>query len=183
MLALWSSAGDGRGVTHDDILRACSTVAGVDATDTLHRLVRSTAPLPLPELLATAGITWRTRPTSGDKDTGGKPGPAGPHVACIGARFGAAGRLDAVTERGPAWQAGLSAGDVVVAIDNIKVSDLGARIRALPPGQAVTVHAFRRDELLTTEVTPTLAPSTTVWLELTPDHPNLRWFTGAAATS
>jgi predicted metalloprotease with PDZ domain len=62
-----------------------------------------------------------------------------------------------VHEGGPAHQAGLSAGDVVIAIDGLRVNgnppnldQLFARYRV---GDTVTVHAFRRDELLSFEVT------------------------------
>ena len=47
-------------------------------------------------------------------------------------------------------QAGLSAGDALIAIDGLRISDTASLERLLTayePGQTVQVHAFRRDEL------------------------------------
>jgi predicted metalloprotease with PDZ domain len=66
-------------------------------------------------------------------------------------------KLTQVHEGGAAHQAGLSAGDIVIAVDGLRVNgnpsnleQLFARYRV---GDAVTVHAFRRDELMSFEVT------------------------------
>jgi predicted metalloprotease with PDZ domain len=62
--------------------------------------------------------------------------------------------LAAVHENSAAQKAGLSAGDVLVAIDGLRVT--GANLEALLsrylPGAKVDVHAFRRDELRRTTV-------------------------------
>jgi predicted metalloprotease with PDZ domain len=60
-----------------------------------------------------------------------------------------------VTAGGPAYRAGIYAGDELVALDGWKVT--GANLQELlgkyAPGQEVTVHLFRRGELRTIEVT------------------------------
>jgi predicted metalloprotease with PDZ domain len=55
-----------------------------------------------------------------------------------------------VLDGGAAQAAGLSGGDVVVAIDGLKVNarNLEKRLAAFKPGETVSLHAFRRDELL-----------------------------------
>ena len=67
--------------------------------------------------------------------------------------------------------AGLAAHDVIVAWDGLKVdaASLKTRIRGATPGLSVTVHAFRRDELMVFEVTPEPAPETTCYLTLDED--------------
>jgi predicted metalloprotease with PDZ domain len=62
-----------------------------------------------------------------------------------------------VHEGGPAHEAGLSAGDIVIALDGLRVngnpSNLDALLSRYKVGDKVTVHAFRRDELMTFTVT------------------------------
>jgi predicted metalloprotease with PDZ domain len=55
-----------------------------------------------------------------------------------------------------------------VAIDGLRVDggSAGKRLRALPMGQPVTVHAFRRDELMTFQLTPAPAPADVCELRL-----------------
>ena len=48
---------------------------------------------------------------------------------------------------------GLSAGDVIVAINGIKAVKAEAMLAGYPPGTTVTIHAFRRDELFERQVT------------------------------
>jgi predicted metalloprotease with PDZ domain len=96
------------------------------------------------------------RACAGARDRGGKP-PAGAIDRCtLGMRIGADMKLAVVLRDGPAMRAGLSAGDVLVAIDGMKASteSLAALITRGVPGTTVTVHAFRRDELI--EVSTTL---------------------------
>ena len=51
----------------------------------------------------------------------------------------------------PAQRAGLSAQDVIVAMDGIKVNDaqLKTRVSRKKVGESLEIHAFRRDELKT----------------------------------
>jgi predicted metalloprotease with PDZ domain len=62
-----------------------------------------------------------------------------------------------VHEGGAAHGAGLSALDIVIAIDGLRVNGNPPNVDALLSryrvGDKVTVHAFRRDELMSFEVT------------------------------
>ncbi len=63
-------------------------------------------------------------------------------------------QLRHVRRDGAAWQAGLTAGDTLVAINGRKVTkDLADTLSAYEPGETVTVHYFRRDGLAQTTVT------------------------------
>ena len=98
---------------------------------------------------------------------------ADPPTLWLGARWTASGeaRLTHVFDEGPAQSAGLAAGDTVIAWDGLKVSAnlLQARISRMAPGAQATVHAFRRDELMTFLVGPKPAPMDTCWLALSPE--------------
>ncbi len=67
-------------------------------------------------------------------------------------------------------QAELSAGDIIIAIDGLRAAkhNLEPLITAWPVGSTVTVHAFRRDELMTFEVTLQASPDDTCVFTL--DH-------------
>ena len=73
-----------------------------------------------------------------------------------------------VFEGGAAQDAGLSAGDLIVAVGGIRASteNLPQLLSRVPSGQSVAIHAFRRDELLAFEVRPEPAPTDTcdLWL-------------------
>jgi predicted metalloprotease with PDZ domain len=62
-----------------------------------------------------------------------------------------------VFEQGPAHQAGLSANDVVIAINGLKVDSSSNTIDTLvahyQPGDRIKIHVFRRDELRQFELT------------------------------
>jgi predicted metalloprotease with PDZ domain len=61
-----------------------------------------------------------------------------------------------VHEDGAAHRAGLSAGDLLVAVDGLRVAgnpgSLDGLLSRFKVGDTVTVHAFRRDELMTFDV-------------------------------
>jgi predicted metalloprotease with PDZ domain len=66
-----------------------------------------------------------------------------------------------VFEHGPAHHAGLSANDILVAINGLKVDAAHNTVDTLlahyQPGDRITIHVFRRDELRQFELT--LAPA------------------------
>jgi predicted metalloprotease with PDZ domain len=155
MRALWErygrdfyagKPGSGRGVTEREVEALFDEVSGVRLKTMFDRYVRGTEDIPVAKLYAPFGIKLT------DDRKNAKPSlDAGIGRDPLGAK------LTQVHEGGPAHQAGLSAGDVVIAIDGLRVNgnplnleQLFARYRV---GDTVTVHAFRRDELLSFEVT------------------------------
>ena len=189
MRALWTGYGrdfygtatdgsSGRGVTDAEVETLFDAVSGMKMKRLFERWVRGTEDLPLAKLLAPFGVVL----TDDRKDA----------KASLGARAvrdGADCRLANVYEDGPAHRAGLSANDLLVAIDGLRVSatnaglnleTLLARYRA---GDTVEVHAFRRDELMRFDVR--LAPDAAARTKLRADaKPAIaarlreRWFKG-----
>ncbi len=74
-----------------------------------------------------------------------------------------------MTSAGAAQQSGLIAGDVIIAVDGLKVmhENIQQRIARLPPGEATTIHAFRRDEFMEFCFMPQLAEPDTcdLWIK------------------
>ncbi len=76
--------------------------------------------------------------------------------------------LTHVYDGGAAQLAGLSAGDVIVAVSGIRATagELEGKIARVPEGESILVTAFRRDELMEFQVTPRMACADTcaLWL-------------------
>jgi predicted metalloprotease with PDZ domain len=172
MRALWTRYGKpGTGVPEDGIPRLASELAGHDLSAFFARYVHGTEDPPLRELLADFGVLFELRPPLDANDRGGKPGERDPQRCTFGARVAADGKLTHVFVDGPAGRAGLSAGDTLVAVDGLKASTerLAALLARGTPGDAVEVHAFRRDELDRYTVTLQPAAADTCYLVLDPN--------------
>jgi predicted metalloprotease with PDZ domain len=149
MLALWQRYGrdfypDGRrGVTEAEVEALFDEVSGLKLKAMFERYVRGTEDLPLARLYAPFGIKLA------DERKGSKPA----FDAGVG-RDGGDCKLTQVHEGGAAHKAGLSAGDLVIAVDGLRVpvGGLDAMLGRYKVGDTVAVHAFRRDELMTFSV-------------------------------
>lgn len=141
MRALWQRHGKtGIGVGDDDIRLIAEKLSGLPLKRFFADAVHGTRDLPLQKLLAAFGIALRwekdsERPSLGIKTANEENGV----------------KLATVYEGGPAQAAGLSGGDLLVAIDGLRVSagNLDGLLARRQAGEVVTVHAFRRDELMT----------------------------------
>lgn len=180
MQRLWQDFGKpGVGVQDQDIQRIAETLLGESLADFFARALYSTEELPLAELLAGAGVIYLLRPAESAADSGGKPMPEGRQRAVLGAKVqpGEGGAvLQQVFSDGPAMQAGLSAGDVVVAVDGLRVNAISIEklVSSYPVGTKLKVHAFRRDELMEFNLTLAAAPQDTCVLTLPQDNGALR---------
>lgn len=144
MRALWQRwQADGRGVEEDEWETLATQVSGLNLVSFFACALRSVDPLPLAELLASVGVTLThnggsvSAPTLGVKT---ERDPLGWKIKCA-------------YQHGPAQQAGLSGGDVLMALDGLRIHDLDAMLTQYQVGDCVTVHAFRRERLLTVQVT------------------------------
>lgn len=91
-----------------------------------------------------------------------------------------------VRSDGPAYAAGICAGDELLALDGFRIAEaqLAARLAERVPGETITLSLFRRDELLHVPVTLMVAPPDRLQLRpiSTPDATQKRmyrsWLTG-----
>jgi predicted metalloprotease with PDZ domain len=177
MRLLWQRYGrDPKGVPESAVEALAAQVAGEGLDGFFDLAVRSTEELPLADLLASHGIELHLRPATGESDKGGCPASGPIPTAELGARTKSVNdglQLTHVLDHGSAQAAGLSAGDVIVALDGLRVrgSDFQQRIAVSSPGQRVTVHAFRRDELMQFELTLMASAPDTVYF-LVADDPD-----------
>ncbi|WP_297353150.1 M61 family metallopeptidase [Paraburkholderia sp.] len=131
------------GVAEDEVEEIFAEATGADLGALFEQAVRSTRDLPLETLLEPFGISLAP-----ERDKNARP--------TLGARVRGGGdcTLAAVHDGSAAQKAGLSAGDVLVAIDGLRVTgaNLDTLLSRYLPGAKVEVHAFRRDELRTVQV-------------------------------
>jgi len=171
MRLLWQRYGAStEGVPESAVETVAMEVAGADLGAFFDRALRSTDELPLHDLLATHGVEMHFRPAVGSSDKGGSPASGALPTASLGVRGKPADggvRLTHVLDHGAAQSAGLSAGDLVVALDDLRVgtdaADLDRRIATAESGRKMRVHAFRRDELMLFEVELKPPPQDTVY--------------------
>jgi predicted metalloprotease with PDZ domain len=174
MRLLWRRHGKtGVGVAEDGIARFASELARRDLSEFFARYVDGFEDPPLAELLAGFGVILVLRAAESSRDRGGTAGKPEANAAerpTLGATTssGSEARLKHVFRDGPAARAGLAAGDVIVAMNELRATgeSLDATLERSKPGETVVVHAFRRDELLTFEVTLDPAPLDTAYLKL-----------------
>lgn len=164
MRLLWTRHGrSGVGVAEDGIFAAVREAAGPRLgprlADWLEAAVEGTGDLPLPRLLKDFGIVFEAAPA-------GKA----PWLGLKLAAGEAEGKVVNVFDGGPAQAAGIAAGDVLLALDGLKLSAKGmdgclARRR---PGERVEIHLFRHDELMQFQLTLAPAPADNYSLKLAP---------------
>ena len=157
MRLLWKSVGrdfyqlaltdEQKGITSQQIEDMTEQLCGKKMASFFDLYVRGTRDVPLADLLAEFGVEVVNQ----RKVT--KPG--------LGVKLGRDSKeckLAQVLSGGAAHKAGLSAGDVIIAVDGLRVSGsegtngLNRLLSRYPVGENVSVHAFRRDELIKFDV-------------------------------
>ncbi len=161
MRTLWTQfgrdfyKGSARGVTLPDIYAAFKVATGLTLKPLIEKLTQTAADVPLAPLLAKFGVAWVQESITKTASLGIATRAAGNDCIIATAYSGEA-----------AHRAGLSGGDVLVALDGLRVTpaSLPALLARLPAGATVPALAWRRDELVNTVITLDAAPKTQVTL-------------------
>jgi len=169
MRLLFERYGRAPGLPEDGVEKTASEVAGEDLRPWFDRALRSTEELDVEGALAGVGLQAIFRPSSGPEDKGGAAAtPPESNEAAPRAALGAVLRekgtsleVAGVLEGSPAQEAGIAAGDEIVALDGFR-SDMQKRLSRGQPGQEVALALFRLDELLTVKARLSPAPRDTV---------------------
>ncbi len=154
MKALWAKwLADGKGLEEGEWEAVAAQATGLDLAPFFDKALRSTEELPLEDLLATQGITLEWDYAESASDHGSlveavKPRPARLTLGVKTAADASGVKLTHVLDGGAAQAAGLSGGDVLIAIDGLKATDLDKALARFAAGDTVRAHAFRRDELI-----------------------------------
>jgi len=171
---LWDDFGRReRPISEADVRAAAAALAGRRLDDFFARYIHGTDELPLPRLWRRAGLTLRERPEWDERDrppADRDPVRSGRARAWSGiALYPDRSLVRTVVPGSPAWQAGLTFNDEIVAVDGCRVgpATFGKRIGDSRPGRRARIAYFRRD--LLEEATLTLAESPERRLSIAPD--------------
>ena len=169
MRELWVRYGrKGIGVPEGGLEKLAQELSGLDLRPRFDAWLRSTAELPVVELLAKFGVKAERRAAVSENDAGGR-NSAKPLAVQLGLKLrGTDLGIAHVITGGAAESAGLAAGDVLVALDGYKLTpgNWSARVATLRAGHEAPIHYFRGDELLTAKITAQAAPLDTWTLTL-----------------
>jgi predicted metalloprotease with PDZ domain len=161
MRELWQCFGrELKGVSYENIADVLITKLGSAADKFLQQALHSTEELPWQSLLEAAGA---------------KVTLSAANSVSLGVRTQAADddgvQLRVVDPSGAAAAAGLSAGDVIIALDNLRVNaaNWDKRIAQYAAGDSISVYAFRRDEWLSCRCVVAAAVHDTCSLVFTED--------------
>jgi predicted metalloprotease with PDZ domain len=153
MRALWGQYGQtGIGVPEGGVEALASAVAGIDLRSFFDQAVHGTADIDLATLFSGVAIEMQWKVPGQQKADDPAPASLG---AKIGSEANGDAKLAQVFDGGAAQLAGLSAGDLVVAVDGLRVTagTLDRRIKSYAAGSVVAFTTFRRDELMNFNVT------------------------------
>jgi predicted metalloprotease with PDZ domain len=133
---------DQGGYSEADVLAALQQISGRSWQDFWNRYVIGTEELPVLALLKDAGMLW----VADKKPDDGKP------YFWTGLTLGTGSDAEfavvkAVEKGGPAWKAGITAGDVIASINGFRVSAKSAEARLQAFGaEEMNLSFFRREQ-------------------------------------
>ncbi len=169
MRALWQRHGaTGEGIGEGTFEALAEEVSGLPLGDYFARTVHGTEDPPLADALAKVGVRLEWQVSEPDASRRAW------HVGQLGAGCRLEGDvvvLDYVSHGGAAHEAGLSAGDRLLALDGIRLDagNFRTRMRDSAAGMTASLHAFRRDELMQFLVTFAEPPADTARLSVAED--------------
>ncbi|QDE31624.1 M61 family metallopeptidase [Shewanella polaris] len=145
--------------------------------DDLFAYLNNCDDIPLEALLAQVGVSMTLRASEGNTDLGG--GDAKGYINGFGAKTKTESmglKVLSVIQNSPAHQAGLSAGDLLIAADNLQVTaQFEQQLQNLPIGEVLTLHWFRRDELMQGQLPIREAVLDTVSLSIKDANKTMLW--------
>lgn len=137
---------EARGLREQEFPNLVQEATGIDLRAEIQAWAYGRNDIPLAQLFAQHGITMQWSAASKAPSTGIRIRKQGEHQV-----------IATVLQHGPAHQAGLSANDILVAVNGLKIdSALNAFDTLLAhyqPGDRLNIHVFRRDELRHFELT------------------------------
>ena len=177
MRALWQRVGRefdslGQGLGENEWESVAKEVTGLALSEFFDSVLRSTDELPLPALLEQFGVQSQLRVPYGSQDKGGWKEDVTAKIApSLGIRTAVDNgmlKVMHVLRDGAAQKAGVSAGDVLLALDDLRITatNLDTLLANRPVGKKRLLHAFRRDVLMRFEIVVQTATADTWGLKL-----------------
>ena len=155
---LWQTFGKSETGFTPEQLEACITnIADQDLTAIFHKFLHTTEELPLAEWLERFGLKLQAR-----------QGESPPWLGISVKGEGQWTKITSVMSDSPAAQAGITPGDILLAIGQFRVTaeQLGTRLKDYQPNDMIQVTVFNQDRLRTVNIA--LAPPQATHFELVP---------------
>ena len=165
------------GVDEEGLEQLIEKVTGVELKPFFDHALRTTKDLPIDQLLKQFGLNLKKRTAASNSDLGGKSSEKNLSTA-LGIKYSAQPnglKVTIVHDDSAAQNAGVSAQDRIIALNGIEVTtdNFEKLLERIGPEQEITLHLFRRDELLEITLMTQNAARTTCYLEVT-DSDNLQ---------
>ncbi|MEW8379922.1 MAG: PDZ domain-containing protein [Candidatus Thiodiazotropha taylori] len=176
MREMWLRYGkQGKGVPENGIEKVVADVTSLDLQSLFDLGLRSTAELPLTDCLSEFGVAMKLLPAKSSDDKGGVLGDKEREQQSytgIGAKWTSKNsgiKVQQVFDGGAAQNAGISAGDEIVAVDGLRMSakQFENYILDTDADDQIEVHLFRRDQLMSLVLQPQQAAFDTCYFDLT----------------
>lgn len=170
MKKLWQDYLNGqRGFADDTIQNTIEKLMGKPCTELFEQLLQSTEELPLASLLKTVDVDLLTFAPASQSDKGGQviEKPAQADFGAFLRQKGDYLHIVRVQEQGAAQMAGLSAGDDIIAVNQLKLSlsQFEQMMKTKQAAETIVIHAFRRDEFMSFNVSLSPAEANIVVLQ------------------
>lgn len=181
MRLLWKHHGKtGKGTQEQDFINYVNQLCKDDLTGQFKQLLHSAERVELTAMLHQVGV--KMQPVAYDKLNTFKPDTSTtvinrPYLGAFYRQQGNGLKITVIEEHSPAEQAGLTVDDVLIAIDNVKVSEttLPSLLSHLTIGSHVNCHVFRDDNLLNLPITISNDPKLAIHLSTVDDNKNKNW--------
>lgn len=174
MLTLWERySTDPHGVPEDAITNIIQEKLGKEIAAWFLELVDTATELPLEKTLALVGVNLYERAAAAATEKGevlNTPFEKPKKITVdLGVTLDARNMVLNCFTNSSAQRAGISANDVIVAIDNLRVdnANIALHLSRYAPGDTISVHAFRLDQLMS--FTLTLQPAAPLAVLVVPD--------------
>ena len=173
--------------TDDNALQQVLTEAGFSELAALsQQWLNSPQPLPLESYLPALGLSLSLRPMQHADDLGGtSDNSAGVFIGALSKTVGSQLQLSHVYHGEAAHAAGLMTGDVLLALDDIKISsaNFNGLLQRYMPGTTAKLHFFRKDRLLCCDIRLDSANTQVAILSISDEQLYQNWLTGNAGAA
>lgn len=151
MQYLWNEYGlKNKGLQEGEFESIVEQLSGLDLKDFFEQYVYGTQDPPLKKLFAEVGIALQAKAADSQQDNGGKVSKIN-KISSLGLRYKIKGdflKITHVFNNSAAEQAGLSANDLIIAINGIKVTaNRLEQCGLLEPNTSLEIHIFRDETL------------------------------------
>jgi predicted metalloprotease with PDZ domain len=146
-----------KGYNEQDILDIMQVLTDKSYHDWWERHVHGTGPIDFDILLKQAGLVMSYQKKTLRKKGNNKKDELNSKAwTGIKTKNSASGlEVTSVEKNSPAWQAGLTLDDIIIAVDGLRIvdKDLNTRLKNFKVNQVINITFFRRDELMSKKVT------------------------------